>query len=51
MKPAKPDIVKTTIRVPKSLWDKVRHRAIDLNISAEALVIEALGDFVKKGGN
>jgi hypothetical protein len=50
MKPVKSDIVKTTIRVPKALWDKVRHRAIDLDISAEAVVIQALSDFVK-GGN
>jgi hypothetical protein len=49
MKP-KVDVVKTTIRVPRALWDTVRHQAIDLGISAETLVIKALGDFTKKGG-
>ena len=47
----KEEIVRTTIRVPKALWDRVRIAAIKQNTSAEALVVKALGDQLKKGGN
>jgi hypothetical protein len=47
----KEGITKTTIRVPKQLWDKVRIRAIEQGTSAEALVIKALLEHLKKGGN
>ena len=51
MKKPKEEIVKTTIRVPKQLWDKVRIEAIKQNTSAEAFVVKALGEHLKKGGN
>jgi hypothetical protein len=35
-------IIRTTIRVPQSLWDAARHRAIDEKISLQDLVIRAL---------
>jgi hypothetical protein len=51
MSKPKEEIIKTTIRVPKQLWDKVRIRAIEQNTSAEAMVIKALSEHLKKGGN
>ena len=50
MQKPKEEIVKTSIRVPKQLWDRVRIRAIEQNTSAEAIVVSALGEFLKKGG-
>lgn len=50
-KPKAEEIIKTTIRVPKQLWDKVRIRAIEQNTSAEALVVKALGELLRRGGN
>lgn len=47
---SKEEIIKTTIRVPKPLWDKVRIRGIEQGMSAEAIVVTALGEFLKKGG-
>lgn len=46
---AKPEIVKTTIRVPRALWTKVRQRAIADGISAEAMVVDALEKYMKGG--
>jgi len=47
VKKPKDEIVKTTIRVSRSLWDKVRITAIQRGTSAEALVAEALTDLLK----
>jgi hypothetical protein len=44
------EIVRTTIRVPRSLWDAVRHRAIDENSDAQELVIRALQQYLKQKG-
>jgi hypothetical protein len=44
------EIVRTTIRVPRSLWDAVRHRAIDDNSDAQELVIRALQRYLKQKG-
>ncbi len=43
-------IVRTTIRVPRSLWDAVRHRAIDEGSDAQELVIRALQQYLKQKG-
>ena len=51
MKKPTDEIIKTTIRVPKQLWDKVRIRAIEQGTSAEAIVVKSLGEYLKKGGN
>lgn len=45
----KEQVTKTTLRVPKTLWDKVKIRAIQENISAEALVNSALTQYLKGG--
>jgi hypothetical protein len=29
---------KTTLRLPRELWDRVRHRAIDEGLSAQAMI-------------
>jgi len=47
----KDEIIRTTIRVPKPLWAKVRISAIEQNTSAEAFVVKALTKLLKKGGN
>jgi hypothetical protein len=44
------EIVRTTIRVPRSLWDAVRHRAIDDNSDAQELVIRALQQYLRQKG-
>jgi len=44
--PDKPEIIKTTIRVPKPLWDRVRIFAIEHNGTAEGVVITALSEFI-----
>jgi hypothetical protein len=45
------EIVRTTIRVPRSLWDAAKHRAIEERIPVQDLVIRALTSYViKKGG-
>jgi hypothetical protein len=44
------EIVRTTIRVPRSLWDAVRHRAIDDNSDAQELVVLALQQYLKQKG-
>ena len=42
-------IIRTTIRVPQSLWDAARHQAIDEKISLQDLVIRALVKYTKGG--
>jgi predicted transcriptional regulator len=51
MKTPKPEVIKTTIRVPKKIWQDVQHLAIDADVSAERIVVEALSLYLKtKGG-
>ena len=38
----KEPIIRTTIRVPRWLWDKARHKAIDDKQSLQDLLIDAL---------
>jgi len=47
----KADIIKTTLRVPKTLWDRVKIEAIKRNTTAESFIIQALTAELKKGGN
>ena len=44
------EIVRTTIRVPRNLWDAAKHRAIEDHLPVQDLVIKALENYVKKGG-
>jgi hypothetical protein len=46
----KPEITKTTLRVPTPLWRKIRQRAIAEGISAELLVVNALKSYLKREG-
>lgn len=46
----KEQIIRTTIRVPQSLWDRARHKAIDEKLSLQDLVIAALVKYVGKEG-
>ena len=45
------EIVKTTIRMPRPLWDKLRHRAVDEDTDLQTLVARALAEYLKKGGS
>ena len=45
------EVVRTTIRVPRSLWDAVKHRAIDESADAQELVIRALQQYLNKKGD
>jgi hypothetical protein len=43
------EVVKTTIRMPRALWDKLRHRAVDENTDLQTLVARALTQYLKGG--
>jgi hypothetical protein len=43
-------IVKTTLRVPYSLWTSARIRALEEGIPVQDLVVRAISEYVKKGG-
>ena len=49
-KSPKEEIVKTTLRIPKPLWEKVQHRAIDENKGIAELITQAIVDYLKKRG-
>jgi hypothetical protein len=42
------EIVKTTIRVRRELWNAVLHRSIDENISSQQIVERALEIYLKR---
>lgn len=42
------DIVKTTIRVKREVWNAVLHRSIDENISSQEIVERALESYLKR---
>ena len=43
-------IVKTTPQVPHPLWTSARIRALEEGIPVQDLVVQAISDYVKKGG-
>lgn len=45
-----PEVVKTTIRLKRELWDRVQHYSIDSRQSLQAIVEDALEVYLKKGG-
>jgi hypothetical protein len=46
----KPKRFKTTLYLPADLWKATRIRAIEMDVDATDLVVEALQQFLKKGG-
>jgi hypothetical protein len=42
------ETVKTTIRVRRGLWNAVLHRSIDEDRSSQAIVEQALEEYLKK---
>lgn len=46
-KESRPDIVRTTLRVPKTLWTEVQHRAIDEGLTLQGLINRALAMYLK----
>jgi hypothetical protein len=49
-KESAPDVVKTTIRIRRDLWNATLHRSIDENLSQQEIVERALEAYLKKGG-
>jgi hypothetical protein len=41
---------KTTLYLPEDLWKATKIRAIEMDVHATDLVVEALQQFLKKGG-
>jgi len=50
-KKAQPEerVIKTTLRVPHSLWTKARIRALEEGIPVQDLVVRAISAYVKGG--
>ena len=46
----KPKRFKTTLYLPEDLWKATRIQAIEMDVDATDLVVEALQQFLKKGG-
>jgi hypothetical protein len=44
------DVVKTTMRVRRELWNAVLHHSIDYNLSLQEIVERSLESYLKKGG-
>lgn len=44
------DIVKTSIRVRRDLWNAVQHHCIDENLSLQAILETALEQYLKREG-
>lgn len=44
------EIVRTTLRVPRKLWDAAKHRAIEERLPLQDLVVKAIETYIKKGG-
>ncbi len=49
-KGANEEVVKTTIRVRRELWNAVLHRSIDENVGAQEIVERALEQYLKQKG-
>jgi hypothetical protein len=47
-KTASAETVKTTIRVKRGVWAAVMHRSIDENRSLQAIVEQALEEYLKR---
>jgi hypothetical protein len=45
----KQESVKTTLRLPRTLWDEIRIKAIKDGVTAQDMVINALSAFLKGG--
>jgi hypothetical protein len=50
MKTKKEPLARATMRLPRSVWSAVQHRAIDEQIALSELVTRALLEYLKKGG-
>jgi hypothetical protein len=50
MKQKTEPLARATMRLPQSLWDAVRHRAVDEHATLAELVAKALREYLKKGG-
>jgi predicted DNA-binding protein len=42
--------VKTSVRVPRATWDRVRVLAIRRGVTAQALIVEAIENILKEAG-
>jgi len=46
----KEEIVRTTLRVPRDLWERAKHAAIKERVSLQEMFNQALAEYLKKGG-
>ncbi len=46
----KDEMIKTTLRLPRTLFDAARHRAIDEHIDLQDLVAKALEQYLQRKG-
>lgn len=51
-KATKEEIIQSTLRIPRPLWEKINHIAIDKRLSMAQAVIQAITEYCKReGGN
>ncbi len=54
MKKSKPkpkeEIIQSTLRIPRSLWTKINHIAVDKRLSMAQAVIQAIDEFCAREG-
>jgi predicted DNA binding CopG/RHH family protein len=43
-------LVRTTVRLPRSLLSAAKHRAIDRGMTLQEVIIDALRSYLAKGG-
>jgi predicted HicB family RNase H-like nuclease len=44
------EIIRTTLRIPRSLWERAKHQAIADRVSLQDMFNQALAEYLKKGG-
>ncbi len=50
MKKGKEEIIQSTLRIPRSLWTKINHIAVDKRLSMAQAVIQAIDEFCAREG-
>jgi predicted transcriptional regulator len=46
----KEEIVQSTMRLPRSLWERLNHIAIDKRLSQSQAVVQAIEEYCKREG-
>jgi hypothetical protein len=48
MKKGKPDVVQTTLRLPRAIWTRITHRAALKNLSMQQAIQEAVVEYCRR---